>query len=209
VNQPLRIFGGSSAALDFATGVTFRNAAGGTAYMTIGSTGITFGADNTYDIGASGANRPRTIYAGSGINAGSGSNSILSIASAIAFNLTGGVYGGTTQFALFAPSDGVLRLTNGATTDFNRMQLGGTIDAFPAIARDGAGIKFTGAAAGLTSHIKVPAVAVASLPVAATAGVGARAFVNDALSPVFGNAVANGGSAKVPVYSDGSAWYVG
>jgi hypothetical protein len=87
--------------------------------------------------------------------------------------------------------------------------LNGNTDAFPAIVRDGAGIKFTGAAAGLTSHIKVPAVAVASLPVAATAGVGARAFVNDALSPVFGSAVANGGSAKVPVYSDGSAWYVG
>jgi hypothetical protein len=85
----------------------------------------------------------------------------------------------------------------------------GTTDSFPAIARDGAGIKFTGAAAGLTSWIKVPAVAVTSLPAAATAGVGARAFVNDALAPVFGSAVANGGSAKVPVYSDGSAWYVG
>jgi hypothetical protein len=89
------------------------------------------------------------------------------------------------------------------------MRFGGTTDSFPAIARDGAGIKFTGAAAGLTSWIKVPAVAVTSLPAAATAGVGARAFVNDALAPVFGSAVANGGSAKVPVYSDGSAWYVG
>jgi hypothetical protein len=89
------------------------------------------------------------------------------------------------------------------------MRFGGTTDSFPAIARDGAGIKFTGAAAGSTSHIKVPPVAVTSLPAAATAGVGARAFVNDALTPVFGSAVANGGSAKVPVYSDGSAWYVG
>jgi hypothetical protein len=89
------------------------------------------------------------------------------------------------------------------------MRFGGTTDSFPAIARDGAGIKFTGAAAGSTSHIKVPPVAVTSLPAAATAGVGARAFVNDALAPVFGSAVANGGSAKVPVYSDGSAWYVG
>jgi hypothetical protein len=107
------------------------------------------------------------------------------------------------------PSTGVFQLLDGAQTSFNRLQFGGTTDAFPAVARDGAGIKFTGAAAGLTSHIKVPAVAVTSLPDAATAGVGARAFVNDALAPVFGNAVANGGSAKVPVYSDGSAWYVG
>jgi hypothetical protein len=107
------------------------------------------------------------------------------------------------------PSTGVFQLLDGAQTSFNRLQFGGTTDSFPAVARDGAGIKFTGAAAGLTSHIKVPAVAVTSLPSAATAGVGARAFVNDALSPVFGSAVANGGSAKVPVYSDGSAWYVG
>ena len=67
VAQPLRIFGGSSAALDFATGVTFRNAAGGTAYMTLGSTGITFGADNTYDIGTSGASRPRNVYVGTNV----------------------------------------------------------------------------------------------------------------------------------------------
>ena len=61
----------------------------------------------------------------------------------------------------------------------------------------------------VSTYIKVSPVAVTSLPDAATAGVGARAFVNDALVPVFGSAVANGGSAKVPVYSDGSAWYVG
>jgi len=61
----------------------------------------------------------------------------------------------------------------------------------------------------VSTYIKVSPVAVTSLPDAATAGVGARAFVNDALAPVFGSAVANGGSAKVPVYSDGSAWYVG
>jgi hypothetical protein len=89
------------------------------------------------------------------------------------------------------------------------MRFGGTTDSFPAIARDGAGIKFTGAAAGSTSHIKVPPVAVTSLPAAATAGVGARAFVNDALAPVFGSTVANGGAVAVPVYSDGSAWKVG
>ena len=88
-------------------------------------------------------------------------------------------------------------------------RLGGITDAFPAIARDGAGIKFTGAAAGLTSWIKVPAVAVASLPAAATAGVGARSFVNDALTPVFGSAVTGGGAVTVPVYSTGSAWNVG
>ena len=108
-----------------------------------------------------------------------------------------------------APSNGIIQFTNAATTGFDRLQFGGTTDVFPAIARDGAGIKFTGAAAGSTSWIKVPPVAVGSLPVAATAGAGARAFVNDASAPVFGTAVAGGGAVLVPVYCTGSAWNVG
>ena len=107
------------------------------------------------------------------------------------------------------PSTGVFQLLDGAQSSFNRLQFGGTTDAFPAIARDGAGIKFTGAAAGSTAWIKVPPVAVGSLPVAATAGAGARAFVNDASAPVFGTAVAGGGAVLVPVYCTGSAWNVG
>ena len=153
-------------------------------------------SDNAFDIGASGANRPRDIYAGGN-----------------------GVFGGLVSAAngfrapsssqIIASSDGIWRLTNSSVNDFNRLQFGSTTDAFPAIARDGAGIKFTGAAAGSTSWIKVPAVAVASLPAAATAGVGARSFVNDALTPVFGSAVTGGGAVTVPVYSTGSAWNVG
>jgi hypothetical protein len=50
---------------------------------------------------------------------------------------------------------------------------------------------------------------VATLPSASTVGVGARAFVTDASSPVFGAAVAGGGAVPVPVYSTGSAWFVG
>jgi len=149
--------------------------------------------DNTYDIGASGANRPRNIYAGGNIQAAG-------------FQVTG------SGIAALGHNGSAITLGSGSwPTQLNgsAFLIGGGTDAFPAIVRDGAGIKITGAAGGLTSHIKVPAVAVGSLPSATTAGVGARAFVNDALSPVFGSAVANGGSAKVPVYSDGSAWYVG
>ena len=50
---------------------------------------------------------------------------------------------------------------------------------------------------------------VATLPSAATSGVGARAFVSDALAPVFGSTVATGGAVKTPVYSDGTVWKVG
>lgn len=106
-------------------------------------------------------------------------------------------------------ADGVMYVFNTARTDFDRIQLGGSTSAFPAISRDGAGVKFVGADTTSVSWTKVPAVAVASLPAAATAGVGARSFVNNALAPTFGSAVTGGGAVAVPVYSTGTAWFVG
>jgi hypothetical protein len=50
---------------------------------------------------------------------------------------------------------------------------------------------------------------VATLPSAVTAGVGARSFVTNALTPVFGATVVGGGAVAVPVYSDGTNWRVG
>jgi hypothetical protein len=50
---------------------------------------------------------------------------------------------------------------------------------------------------------------VATLPSAATAGVGSRAFVTDSSVSTFGSTVAGGGATKVPVYSDGTNWKVG
>lgn len=120
-----------------------------------------------------------------------------------------GFIGFTGRSYFDSPSNGVFRMANSATTDFDRLQIGGTTDSFPAMARDGAGLKFTGAATGLTAWIKVPGVAVASLPAAATAGVGARAFVTDALTPTWGSTVVKGGAVGVPVYSDGTNWKVG
>lgn len=50
---------------------------------------------------------------------------------------------------------------------------------------------------------------VATLPSAVTSGVGARAFVSNALAPTFGTTVVGGGAVAVPVYSDGTNWKVG
>jgi hypothetical protein len=184
-----------------AANINFRigGAPGSLAWQVTSAGNFVSGSDNSYDIGATGANRPRNVYAGSAIKAQYFQTNVSS--SYLQF--------GTDAYIGGGGADGVILLSNNASTNFNRLQFGGTTDSFPAIARDGAGIKFTGAAAGLTSHIKVPAVAVTSLPSAATAGVGARAFVNDALAPVFGSTVATGGAVAVPVYSDGSAWKVG
>ena len=50
---------------------------------------------------------------------------------------------------------------------------------------------------------------VATLPTAATAGAGARAFVTDANATTFASVVAGGGANGVPVYSDGTNWRIG
>jgi hypothetical protein len=50
---------------------------------------------------------------------------------------------------------------------------------------------------------------VATLPSAATAGVGARSFVSNATVTTFASIVAGGGANQVPVYSDGTNWRIG
>jgi hypothetical protein len=78
--------------------------------------------DNLYDIGASGANRPRNIYVGTSIFTGVGG---------INFDVNARIR---------SPADSIVTLYNSALTDFGRLQLGGTTSAFPAIKRNGTGI---------------------------------------------------------------------
>jgi hypothetical protein len=59
--------------------------------------------------------------------------------------------------------------------------------------------------AGIT---KTGAFVTGNIP-AATVGVGARAFVTDATANTFGTAYVGGAANAVPVWSDGSAWYIG
>lgn len=61
----------------------------------------------------------------------------------------------------------------------------------------------------ISGIVKTLVTTVANLPSASTVGAGARAFVTNALTPVFGSAVVGGGAVNVPVYSTGSAWFVG
>jgi hypothetical protein len=88
---------------------------------------LLFTPDNTYDIGASGATRPRDVRVarniiGAGvIEAGAGSTIYFSGRSAIG-----------------SSSDGVIALYNNANTDFSRLQFGGTTSSFPALKRNAA-----------------------------------------------------------------------
>ena len=60
-----------------------------------------------------------------------------------------------------------------------------------------------------TGIVKTGVFATANIPAAATAGAGARAFVTDATLATFGSAYVGGAANAVPVWSDGSAWYIG
>lgn len=58
-------------------------------------------------------------------------------------------------------------------------------------------------------NVRTHAVTVATLPLAATAGAGTRAFVTDANATTFASIVVGGGANGVPVYSDGTNWRIG
>ena len=57
--------------------------------------------------------------------------------------------------------------------------------------------------------VKTTARAYATLPTAANAGAGARSFITDGNTAVFGSQVIAGGANSVPVWSNGTNWYVG
>jgi hypothetical protein len=83
-------------------------------------------ADNTYDIGASGANRPRNVYVADNLHA-----SVLR-AGIWVLNPSGVVHG-----TIRSESDGVFRFTDSAINNFNRLQFGNTTSSFPALKRVG------------------------------------------------------------------------
>lgn len=60
-----------------------------------------------------------------------------------------------------------------------------------------------------TGVVKTTATTYSSLPIAATAGAGARSFITDANTTTFLATVAGGGSNAVPVVSNGTFWIVG
>jgi hypothetical protein len=91
-------------------------------------------AHNQYDIGASGANSPRNVYVGNSVavsnsaTIGGGAGIIVASGKDIGWaSNRNSIYGGDT--------DGIIKITNYAATDFNRLQFGGTTNLFPAIKR--------------------------------------------------------------------------
>ena len=93
-------------------------------------TGHLLFTDNTYDIGASGATRPRNIYAASGVF---GANST-------GFNSSGNIQLYGTRGFIVPNSDGVWSFLDNAGTSFGRLQFGGTTSSFPALKRNSTGL---------------------------------------------------------------------
>jgi len=57
--------------------------------------------------------------------------------------------------------------------------------------------------------VKTTAKTFSTLPAAANIGAGARSFITDANTATFGSQVTSGGSNAVPVWTNGTNWYVG
>lgn len=103
---------------------------GGTTRMYVAAAGhLLMQVDNTYDFGASGANRVRNLYVGTDIVAGGN----ISAGASQQLRFTG-------QARIGGVSDGVIQLLDAAGTSFSRLQFGGTTSAFPALKRNGTGI---------------------------------------------------------------------
>lgn len=179
-------------------------------------------ADNTYDIGASGATRPRNVYVATSVQIGA-TPSILT-----------GPAGATLQLGAANTASPVAQVMRSqgsrAGTDTNvgggnftiisglgtgtgtpsslilQSALSTTSGTTGQIA--GTGLQILAGAAVLTSYT------VTTLPTASVVGAGGAAFLTDSQTTIIlglGIAVSGGGggSNKVPVYSDGTNWIIG
>ncbi len=127
---------GAVRAVDFVgPDFSFRAAPGGTTYWQITGAGVLqAGTDNTYDIGASGANRPRTGYFGTSIVVATAG---VQLTGTSVISAADGEHSWSSRTKMLSPSDGVLVLQNNAQNDFGRLQFGGTTSSFPALKRSG------------------------------------------------------------------------
>lgn len=167
--------------------------------------------DNTYDIGASGATRPRILYIGTNITLPNSqvwnSGGTMQVAS-------GGTFGWASRSNVASPSDGVITLYDAAQATFGRLQFGGTTSSFAAISLSTTDLRIVLADNSALTNLStrtnsVSPVDVASLPACTTVRKGTRSFVTNANSTTFASTVAAGGTNNVPVTCDGTNWIIG
>jgi hypothetical protein len=170
-------------------GVTGANIAGAT------MTGHLLFTDATYDIGASGATRPRSLYTSSNITVGGDC-----ITGRLRFNSQGTIR--------TSGSDGVICLFNNAESGFTRLDFGGTTSSFPALTRNSAGLE-----AKLADDSAFTTLKAASLTVSdgTQLVISSAAFTNGAgaQTGTLTNAPAAGNPTKwIPVNDNGTTRYI-
>jgi hypothetical protein len=97
----------------------------------------------------------------------------------------------------------------GTTTDNGHLTVAGKVMPEADNTRDIGSASFRFANGYFGGTVRSGSYTVGTLPSAATAGAGARAFVTDATATTFASVVAGGGANKVPVVSDGTSWIIG
>jgi hypothetical protein len=93
-------------------------------------------ADNTYDIGASGATRPRNVFVAGAVTV----NGLVSTSTDFRAGSANYFYW-NARSQMSSPADGLILLQNLAATDFGRLQFGGTTSSFPALKRNGTALE--------------------------------------------------------------------
>lgn len=175
--------------------------------------------DATYDIGASGATRPRNIYA-------SGTITIPTVACTGNMTVGGTLTGSASLLAgsannlawssrskMNSASDGNICLQNNAGSAFSLLQFGGTTSSFPSIKRNSTALNFrladdsadcniTAAALTLSSGITIGSATMLTSSVALTNGAGSSAGT-------LTNAPAVGNPTKwIPINDNGTTRYI-
>lgn len=160
------------------------------------------GTDNTYDIGASGANRPRNVFIAGTVN----------VASFTDVNVLR--FGTGSRTRVSSASDGVLLVDNNGGTDFSHLQFGGTTSSFPALKRSTTTLEVKLADDSAYSRLAVngvnlQGVTIANLPGTPVAGMTAYVTDGDG-SLAWGDTVINSGAGatKYLVWFNGTNWTV-
>jgi hypothetical protein len=122
---------GKSIQIKGGSGAGFFFGGGGAVQWQVNSSGNFLAqTDNTYDIGASGATRPRNVYVAASVVAGAnifagGTNAVII----------------SSRMRMSSPANGNLLLLNDASDNFGLLMLGGTDANFPALKRNGTALE--------------------------------------------------------------------
>jgi hypothetical protein len=183
------------------TGFTLQDNADTTKQAQFQLVNIPTGTTTTYTLPAGVANAATLIDAQTVQNiTGAKTFAGIQTFSGVSGNFCTGANGGTVNVSSGATVSGQTKIVNlgtgGASGSTTNITVGTNVS----------GSTSTTLMNGVT---KFQVYTVATLPSASTSGIGATAFVSDALAPTFGSTVVTGGAVAVPVYSDGTNWKVG